>query len=95
MMIRLEDDVFASVPGGVDGLTAGKLAASAIRYADARLGGRFRLGGGGYPADGSKPINMWTEKGLDGYQVYLHDRRLGATSVITDTSGRPVRIKPL
>jgi len=68
MMTGLDDDVLANV----------------IRYADARLGGRFRL-------DGSKPI----EKGLDGYQVYVHDRRLGATSVITDTSGRPVRIKPL
>jgi hypothetical protein len=82
------EGALAFVTGG--GVTADKLATNAIAFANAQLGGEFRLGA---PADGSKPINLWLEKGLHGYQVYVHDPNHGGTSVITDLSGDPLRIK--
>jgi hypothetical protein len=90
-----EQDLIGILGGGGRDLTAEALATNAIDFAHAQLGGRFRLGGAGYPRDRSKPINLWVEKGFNGYQIYVHDRAHGATSVITDTRGNPVRIKPL
>ena len=88
---HLDCDLLATVTGA--GVTAQTLERNAIAYADRQLGGQFRVGGAGYPGDGSKPINMWTEKGLTGYQVYVHDPHFGGTSVIENTAGKPVRIK--
>ena len=67
---------------------------NAREFARDQLGERFQLGGAGYPADGSKPINMWTEKGFEGYQVYPTTR---TTAVPGDRRPvrQPVRIKPL
>jgi hypothetical protein len=90
-----ERDLIGILGGRGRTLTPDALATNAIDFAHANLGGRFRLGGAGYPADRSKPITLLIEKGFSGYQVYVHDSKHGATSVITDTAGHPVRIKPL
>jgi len=87
----LDDNVLTTVSGA--GPTAETMGRNAVTYANRQLDGKFQVGGAGYPADGSKPMNMWTEKGFQGYQVYVHDPHFGGVSVIENTAGKPVRLK--